>query len=320
VSFRRFFLVRLAWALVALFVATVVVFSTFRLLAARPPPTGGEQDLELERSRILEPYFDRDRLFLIRYGEFLKDFLNDGSLGRSISTGGEPRSVALEAAPATGSLVLPGLALALGLALPFSLLWGSPRKRLWRIPVYLAVGALPIWVGLWLSLYPGVHWGWFPVANYCDVFNPSNACGGVGDWARHLVLPWITFALFFAAVYARGLLRVIGGVRAAKEEDRRDLIRYSALGVVRMVGRDVGFAVGLAAFVEVTFQIPGLGRALFTSVYSYDFPLAETVLLWVAVFGVAAHFLVDVIAGALDANLRAEWPFVYSRAAGAEST
>jgi ABC-type dipeptide/oligopeptide/nickel transport system permease component len=28
-------------------------------------------------------------------------------------------------------------------------------------------------------------------------------CGGVADWASHMVLPWITFALFFIALYMR---------------------------------------------------------------------------------------------------------------------
>ncbi len=311
-SFRRFFLVRLAWALLAVFLATVAVFSTFRLVAAHPPP-GVHFD-----ARLLEPYYDRDRLFIVRYGEFIRDFASDGSFGRSFSRRRDTRSVALRAIPVTASVVLPGLALALALAFLFSLAWargGAKASRLWRLPVQLAVAAIPVWVAFELSFYVE----WLPIQGYCDVFSPGKGCGGVSEWAKHLVLPWVTFALFFAAVYARILRTVVFGARQAKEGDQAVVIRRSVLAMTRVVGRDVGFALGAAVFVEVIFGLPGLGGILFHSLAGFDLPVAETILLWATLLAIAVHFLVDVIVCALDPTLRAGWPFVHARAASGES-
>jgi peptide/nickel transport system permease protein len=320
VSFRRFFLVRLAWALAAVFLATIVVFSMFRLLIGHPPP--GTVGNKAEFRRRYEPYYDRDRLFLVRYGEFIRDFGSDGSLGRSHRWRKDTRSVALEAIPVTLSVVLPALALALAVAVPFSLLWaraGPKPSRLWRLPIDLAASAIPIWVALWLAFYVGFKLEWLPIQGYCDVFNPGNECGGATEWAKHLVLPWISFAPFFAAVYARGLLGVVSGIRKAEAEDRAALTRRSVLGMARTLGRDFGFAVGAAVVLEVIFGLPGVGRTLFVGLASFDLRVAETVLLWAALLAIAVHFLADVIVCALDADLRAEWPFSYARPASGES-
>src|SRR5439155_61219 len=42
-----------------------------------------------------------------------------------------------------------------------------------------------------------------PITGYCDMINPSTDCGGPVQWAYHLVLPWLTFAILFAALYVR---------------------------------------------------------------------------------------------------------------------
>jgi peptide/nickel transport system permease protein len=47
---------------------------------------------------------------------------------------------------------------------------------------------------------------WLPVAGYCDLrYDPqsTNLCGGPRYWAYRLILPWLTFAFLFAALYAR---------------------------------------------------------------------------------------------------------------------
>ena len=42
------------------------------------------------------------------------------------------------------------------------------------------------------------------VAGYCPLVPGDGAlCGGLSDWTRHLILPWVTFALLFLALYIR---------------------------------------------------------------------------------------------------------------------
>ena len=306
-SFRRFFVVRLGWALLAMLIAVSVVFLCFHVFLEVP------RDLDPSAQRLVSRYLRKGDPVYERYVRYVWHVARDGSPGRSLDGRHDSRTLALQAAPATGAVVLPGLALALAMAVAFAVPWSraGPRlRRLWRLPVYLAVGAMPVWVGLLLSFYVGVKWRWLPIANYCDFFNPvrENGCGGAADWAKHLVLPWLAFGLFFGAVYARVLWYLLIKVRRGKEEERRRRRRGALLGFARIVGRDVGFAIGAAAFVEEIFVIPGLGRLLLYGIQAFDLPVAEAALLYATLFAVGIHFLVDVIVGALDADARAAWP------------
>jgi peptide/nickel transport system permease protein len=296
--------------LIGFLLALITVFVAFRVVQhARlqfPGPTlppYAETFNETYGGRSNDPVYER-------FGHFVRDFLDDGSIERSFVTNGSSRSVVLQALPATLALVLPGLALALLAAFVYGLVWaraGPRARRVWRWPVYVAFGALPVALALWLSLELGVRWHVFPIANYCDVFNSKTKCGGVVDWADHLVLPWITFGLFFAAVYARILRHLLSRVLGADADERPARARRTGITMARTIGIDVGPAIGLAVFVETSFQIPGVGRLLVASLYGQDFPVAETALLYAAIVGIGVHFLVDVIVAARDRVTRDEW-------------
>ena len=60
-----------------------------------------------------------------------------------------------------------------------------------------------MWIGLLGAYFVGFKLNLVPITGYCDFFSPSGECGGPTQWAYHLVLPWCTFAVLFAATYAR---------------------------------------------------------------------------------------------------------------------
>jgi hypothetical protein len=41
---------------------------------------------------------------------------------------------------------------------------------------------------------------------------------------------------------------------------------------------------------------------------TYDFRPAEAAIFYACILAIGVHFLVDVVVGALDIDLRAEWP------------
>ena len=180
-----------------------------------------------------------------------------------------------------------------------------------RVPVYVAVGLSPVVLGLWLSYYVGLRWGLTPVTGYCDLVSPpaDSGCGGARDWLSHLVLPAVTLGLYFAGIYTRVVRAGVADIRRAPgEKERRDRRRRFVLVMARAIGRDFGWVIGVAVFVEVLFGIPGLGRITVLSVSGADLVLLEAAVLYAAFLGIAVHFVVDLIVGALDPDLRAEWP------------
>ena len=180
----------------------------------------------------------------------------------------------------------------------------------WRwaygLPIYVAVGLLPVWVGLELSYYLGVRWDVVPIGSYCNFFASSgDSCGGPVNWIKHLILPVVTLSLAFAAVYTRMIRAEL--MRAASDAERR---RGLLLFLARVAAFDFGALIGLSLFVEVTFQIPGLGRLMVVSYGAQDFVLMQSVVLYAAFLGIAASFLVDALVAALDSEVRDEWRFV----------
>lgn len=315
-SFRDFFVVRLAWAMFGLWLAATVVFVITRVLLSPADLCKDMQDADslrcyrtvVEQQRLDEPVQER-------YLHFMWSLVGHQSPGHSLWNGGpDSGRVARNALPATASVVSGALVLALALAAAAGIGWSRVARkwdRLIRLPIYVAVGLSPVVLGLWLSFHVGFRWGLTPVLGYCDFFNPPAdvGCGGARDWLSHLVLPVVTLSLYFAAIYTRFVRAGIDDIRAGRDaKERRDLSRRFVLVVARMIGRDFGWALGLAILAESLFAIPGLGRAALVSVTNSDLVLLEAVVLYAAFLGIAVHFVVDVIVGALDPDLRAEWP------------
>jgi peptide/nickel transport system permease protein len=95
--------------------------------------------------------------------------------------------------------------------------------------------------------------------------------------------------------------------RAGSDRDRR---RALLLFLARVAAFDFGALIGLSLFVEVTFQIPGLGRLMLVSYQAQALVLMQSVVLYAAFLGIAASFLADALVAALDSEVRDEWRFV----------
>jgi peptide/nickel transport system permease protein len=318
VSFRRYFAVRLAWALIGLWVAATLVFGLFYVAVEDPAreTCGGAQAtpacLELVRNQL-----HLDAPLPEQYARFVWRLIvdqtpapaSDGRReeGRRSPDAGE---LALHALPATLSVVIPTLLLAAGVAgISGIALSRVPRRRILELPIYISLGVPPILLGFWLSYYVGFRWGVTPITNYCDFFSPAkdSGCGGAIDWATHLILPVITLSLYFAAVYTRVVRAFARDVRSEDQpEERRKRRRRSTLLFTRAVARDLGPAIGLAVFVEVIFQIPGLGRMTFAGVAAQAGDLVQAAVLCATFVAIAVHFAVDVVVAALDPGLRWE--------------
>jgi peptide/nickel transport system permease protein len=195
-----------------------------------------------------------------------------------------------------------------------------------------AISTHPLVVGLLLQLFVGNRWKLLPASGYCSVSRPLAAlvqaarnssspvpCGGVGPWAWHLVLPWVTFALFFVALYLRiiraRMLEVLDEpfVRTARAKGASELrvIRGHALQnaiapVVTMLAMDAGMAIGIAMYVETVFGLPGLGRTLIGAemgLQGYDLPVILAVTLVAGAAIILLNLVADLVVLALDPTL-----------------
>jgi peptide/nickel transport system permease protein len=304
VSFGRFFLVRLGWAALGLCLAVNLAF-VVSLLPTPPRERiicGGER----ARTSCLDDNFqDFDVVHTIpeRYQHFLSLMVRDRSPGVSRLSGQDTGRMARTALPVTASVVTLGLVLALAAAVLLALL----RRPFARLPGYVAGGSLATFLfGIWVFYLFGFRLGQPPPTGYCDAFGAHSDCGGAFDWLSHVLIPAGLLAIFPAAVYAR-LLRE-GRFLLRKSEEAKHAGRRLALPLVRVAGRDFGFLIGAAVFVETAFSLPGLGQMVAIGTSAYDKAAVQAALVYAAVLAIAVHFLVDLIVGALDSDLRADWP------------
>ena len=244
-------------------------------------------------------YLNLDRPVYEQYGFWLKNLVLHGSLGRSFVNQRDVTDIVLSAAPVTASLVFGGAILWLLVSIPIGVLSAvKPRSVLDRgamVFVLVGISAHPVWIGLILSYLFGYRLGWTPISDYCDFFNPSLGaqCGGPAEWASHLILPWSTFALLFAALYVR-LIRA--NVMETMSEDyvrtarakgassgrvmRSHILRNSMLPVVTILGMDIALALGGAIFTESIFGLPGLGRQVIIAYEAADLPVIVGVVVF----------------------------------------
>ena len=311
---------RLTWAVLLVFVVTLITFVMFFLLPTNPRNVARN---ELGFEPNLPTQFNVHGSFPEQYGRFLGGLVH-GNLGTSIRTREPVTAVIGRTLPVTVSLVAGGAIFWMLLALPIGFLCAlRPRSLLDKglmLFVLVGVSAHPLWLGLMLSYLLGVKLHAFPVADYCDlIYNPAspNQCGGPKYWAYHLFLPWLTFALVFAALYARmiraSLLEAMNEdyVRTARAKGastfrvlRAHVFRNALLPVITMFGMDIGVAFGGALFTETAFQLPGMGRLLVFSLTSSDLPVIMGIVLVVSLAVIAANLLVDVAYALADPRVR----------------
>src|SRR5580765_1981901 len=125
--------------------------------------------------------------------------------------------------------------------------------------------------------------GWASAPGSSDAFKRSTGCGGPVQWAWHMILPWITFSVLFAALYVRmiraNVMEASGEdyVRTARAKGapehvviRSHILRNALLPIVTMLGMDIGVALGGAIFTETVFSLPGLGQTALNAIANFD--------------------------------------------------
>ena len=308
---------RVLWGIALLFAVTLATFVIFFVIPTEPGRIGqgrSSEQIDLRNSLGIQGPIHEE------YVQFISR-LAHGSFGESWSQRRDVRELLFEAIPVTMSLVLGSAVIWLLIAVPVGVLSAlRPRSLLDRVAtvlILIGVSTHPVWIGLILSYFLAGKAGAFPLGGYCELITPETACGGPVQWAWHLVLPWVTFALLYAAIYMRmvraSVLETINEeyIRTARAKGapgwivlRSHVLRNSMLPIVTMLGMDVGVWIANAIFVERVFALPGIGNLLATALSRRDLPLIMAIVVFVSVLVVVVNLLVDLIYARLDPRVR----------------
>ncbi|MEU0152762.1 MULTISPECIES: ABC transporter permease [Micromonospora] len=324
----RFLLKRLLLAVSVLLAVSIVSFLMFFALP-RDPVTGMcPKNCNAERLERVRTELGLNDPKPTQYANYMKGIFVGRDLGSA--QGGECEAPCLgysyvnseavsdtfaRVLPVTLNIVLPAavlwLALGVGLGMISALRRGSLLDRV-SIGLTLTFASLQLYfVGALLLLIFVYSLKILPTPRYVPFLdNPV-------EWARGLVLAWVTLALLFSAIYARlsraQMLETLSEdfVRTARAKGvakrkvyGRHALRAAITPIVTIAGLDVGAALGGTVITETTFGIQGLGRTAVEAVRQGDLPTIMATVLISALFVVVANIVVDLLYAFIDPRVR----------------
>ncbi|TQS47108.1 ABC transporter permease [Cryptosporangium phraense] len=312
----RYLLRRLAFLVVSLFLASVVLFLLLRLLPGDPANALLSVGATPEQIAAARHQIGTDRPLVEQFLPWLGDLVTFSfgtSFVSSLPVGPEIASRLAVTVP----LTLLAFVLALVIAVPvgFVAAW---RSRTWYGTLLSGVSQLGIavpafWIGILLVTVFALQWRVFPAGGF-----PSSDWAVPSEALRSLTLPVVTIALVMSASLIRyvrsATLDVLGSdyLRTARSLGSsffgavwRHGVRNGSVPVVSILGIELATTFLGAVVVESVFALPGLGSMLTKGIAQHDYPVIQGVL-FVSTLGVlVVGLLADLAQRLIDPRLRA---------------
>ena len=275
-----------------------------------------------EYMAALRSQFGLDQPMHVQLGRYLWNVLTL-DLGYSFRQNMPVLDLILDRLPAT--LLL--MALALAIAVTLGVVLGTVAARqvhgwadhLISAVVLVAYAAPSFWLGLMGVVVFSARLGWLPSGGMYNIGADYSGLAYGLDVLKHALLPSLTLATFFLAVYAKltrtAMLELYNAdfIRTARAKGAGELritlhhaLRNALLPVVTMLGYQVASLLSGAVLVESVFSWPGLGRLAFESILARDFNLLLGILLLSSVLVTVVNILIDLLYVFLDPRVNVQ--------------
>ncbi|HIZ35946.1 MAG TPA: ABC transporter permease [Candidatus Ruania gallistercoris] len=242
--------------------------------------------------------------------------LFQGNLGVSFSKRQDVLSLLLERLPATLELTLSAMVLATIVGVLLGIIAAKYRGRApdssAQVTTLLGFSVPEFWLGQMLIVLFAVTLGWLPLGGNA----PVRGDGDVPFDLNYLILPAVALSFRYVALIARmtrsSILEVNSAdfVTASRSRGvseslilRRHTLKNAAPPVITVIGYNFGFILAGSVMVETVFGWPGIGRLLYESISSRDYPVMTAILLIISVTVVLANVLTDIVHALLDPRL-----------------
>ncbi|MCR5724879.1 MAG: ABC transporter permease [Treponema sp.] len=180
-----------------------------------------------------------------------------------------------------------------------------------------------------------LHQIWFSIPSFCTAlllilvfsvglgilpamgYTPISA--GFFAWLQSLLLPAFSLSLGSGAILARyTTISILNQekqdyVRTARSKGlgdwgviTRHILRNAILPSVTTLGLILAEILGGSIIIENVFSLPGIGRLIASSIQTRDFPLIQSLVLYLAVITLLCNFTVDFVYSIIDPRIRNE--------------
>ncbi|MFQ6030594.1 MAG: ABC transporter permease [Dehalococcoidia bacterium] len=303
---QRFIFIRMLYAVLVLFVVSIIVFALARLSGDPAlvflPFDATEEDIELFRKS-----WGLDKSLPIQYLTFVGRALQ-GDFGDSVKWAGETAmGMVIQRFPATIQLAGIAMVISILIAVPIGVLSAVKKDSIFDYVgklIALAGQSLPgFWLGIVLIFIFAVMLDWFPT---------SGKGGG-----KNLILPAITLGWFQVAAMMRlvrsAMLEVLDSeyVKLARIKGLREwrviwkhALRNAAIPPLTFFGIVAGQLMTGAVITESVFTWPGTGLLAIDAIRARDYPVVQAVIIVFAGIYILSNLTVDILYAYLDPRIR----------------
>ncbi|SHH00144.1 ABC transporter permease [Virgibacillus chiguensis] len=310
----RFYLYKLSMFGLTLFIVSLMIFFVFQLLPGNPAQIILGLDADEQQIHYLEQELGLDKSAIVRYIDWMAGIFQ-GDLGESLRYQVPVSDVLAERIPVTTSIAIFSMVLTVIVGIPLGILIARMNGK--RIAVFLSmftqlgISIPSFWFGFMLILLFSVTLNWVTSFEYVawseDFFGALQA---------HL-LPSLAIAISNIAVVIRYLRNTIldqnkmDYVRTATCKGLSEravlyghVLRNACIPIITIIGLITADTLGGSIIIENVFALPGLGSLLIQSITSRDFPLVQSMVLYIAAIVLVIHFVVDLLYKFIDPRIR----------------
>ncbi len=301
----RFLIHRATIAVLVSLTVSIIGFGLLRLSGDLASALAGDTAKPEQIAQVAHLY-GLDRPLYIQYLDWAGKALH-GDLGRSLFDSKPVTALIAERIGVTAELSFLSLVFALAIAIPLGVVAATkPNSWLDRAALSLSVfgQAMPnFWFGLILIIVFGVTLRWLPISG--------------SEHFSNFVLPTITLGTSVMPAIMRltrtGMLDALDSdyIRTARAKGLasgailfKHALRNAILPVVSLSAVSLGFLLGGSVIVELVFALNGIGFLAFQSILRTDFPVVQSIIVFVSFAYIFLTLLSDLINAYLDPRIR----------------
>jgi peptide/nickel transport system permease protein len=207
--------------------------------------------------------------------------------------------------------ILIGLIIAIPIGLYAAIRQNTIGDYIGRSFAILCIAVPPFWVATLVWVLPAIWWGWTPPVRLVPF--GTDPIGNL----KQFLLPALITGMFTSGVTMRmvrtTMLEVLRQdyIRTAWSKGLRERVvitrhalKNALLPVITIIGNQIPVAVGMLVIIEQIFNLPGIGRYLFTAITQRDYPVISGVNLCMCAFVLLVNLVVDLTYAWLDPRVQ----------------
>lgn len=312
----RYILKKIITALITIIAVSFLVFLAFEIIPGDVATKMLGTNATKSQVEALRAQLGLDRPFFVRYLGTIKDFFA-GDMGVSYTYYTPVKTLLADKLPITLTLTVMSFVFILIISIPLGIITAKYYDRffarIFDVINQLCMSVPPFFIGILFTYLFGIILKWFVPGGFVsyktDFFK----------YLLYMIVPSLSIAIPKAAMNMRLLKNSVLSeskldyVRTAYSRGNstnrilyKHVLKNAMIPVVTFLGMTLADIVAGSLIIEQVFSIPGFGRLLINSISNRDYPVAQSIVVIIAIVVILTNLCVDICYTVLDPRLRDE--------------